>query len=989
MYKFFYNYPICPNCLTPADNYSEVKMTDEKKGTFRCENCGAHFYNRFIDKNFNESLYWNVNLNKIEKAYFSFLNEKEHGKYLITWPWEEVNFSPILASDYLIKNPEHKVVIVDKLIKQTPRIYKNPSIDVLFDHLFFIKKVYLNSKYDEKSIVPEKIFESRKKFYCEIKVIKENQKFFKNMSKKKIALLRENLRFEADYQENKFNKFKKDSIKKIEKQFSDSAIKSTRDVFLHKLPKIYNELGLFELKFKIDEGIDNDVKISDFFKREYGEILPNTYNLNKVSDNIKSITIHEDAMFKKDLREYNLIFIDDTIDTYKLIKFISKVNPDVTIFNRADLFFERSLIFNRGLEFNDFVKNSNNTILLFSTFRDNRALYKIGEESSILNELNVIPHTWDYKEITNQLKTENDYISLGSSSLNDVKSSKDIHIEYFTVDGLDVIESSFSSIMKFYKNNRNIRNFLFDLLRTPLYLSGYFRDKKVFRKHNLSFESLFASIYNRDEELGIELDKIYDSVYHYNDNNINPITDKITNLILNFNFNKNDKIICVVDTYEIKGLKEIIEMKIKDENILSHITYSSWDKLIEFNFEEKNNYYIISTRNPYITFKLNNYDFKKIYFVGSPSTIEHIKIEVLKRLTEHGTMPLFVFEENDGNNAPQLLTKSINNIEDLPPLTKTKKSNIYQIFEYEKTEDEKPSENPTKIYDVKIRTQNSKNKFNISLESDDDAILVISKNEKGMFLPLQNNVYIKNMNGEVEEIKTSKDTCNQLINKKIVLDSEGFYTSFRLLFFRFISESKNKIPIINSGFQWNNFKSLLNDTFKWLEILRKISIKYEKSNTNLNMDSKYKLALDISKLKLHAKDPDYISKFWLSEPVYIETSEGDIPIYENEHPKTREDLITLFQWINENFEDINLSPTDANRSYYAAITLQKIRRDFLRKRRGNIPYAHLDLYYEFEKNIDRVLLNADSFEVSYADIVKINGEITPYKVVNDYKKYLK
>ena len=163
----------------------------------------------------------------------------------------------------------------------------------------------------------------------------------------------------------------------------------------------------------------------------------------------------------------------------------------------------------------------------------------------------------------------------------------------------------------------------------------------------------------------------------------------------------------------------------------------------------------------------------------------------------------------------------------------------------------------------------------------------------------------------------------------------------------------------------------------------------EKSNTNLNMDSKYKLALDISKLKLHAKDPDYISKFWLSEPVYIETSEGDIPIYENEHPKTREDLITLFQWINENFEDINLSPTDANRSYYAAITLQKIRRDFLRKRRGNIPYAHLDLYYEFEKNIDRVLLNADSFEVSYADIVKINGEITPYKVVNDYKKYLK
>lgn len=989
MNNFFYNYPVCPNCLTPTDNYSEVKITNEKKETFRCEKCGAHFHNRFNDKNFNESLYWNVNLNKIEKAYFSFLNENEPGKYLITWPWEEVNFTPILASDYLIKNPEHKVIIVDKIIKQEKGIYKNPSIDVLFDHLFFIKNVYLNSKYDEKLIVPEKIFESRKKFYCEINVRKDNQKFYQNMSKKKITFITENLRLEADHQENKFKKFKKDIEEKIEKLFSDSAIRSSRVAHEHKLPKIQNEYGIFELKFNIDEGIENNVNISNFFKRDYCKILPNISNLNKASNCIKSITIHEDAMFKKDLSDYNLIFIDDSIETYKLIKFIDKVNPEVTIFNRADLFFERSMIFNKGLEFNNFVKNSNNTILLFSTFRDNRSLYKIGEESSILNELNVIPHTWDYEEIIKQFKTKNDHVSLGSSSLDSVKSSKDIPIEYFTVDSLDIIENSFSSIMKFYKKNKQVRNFLFDLLRTPLYLSGYFRDKKVFRKHNLSFESLFATIYNRDEELGVKLDKIFDSIYHFNDDNTNPISCKIINLISELNFNKNDKIICVVDTYEIKGLKEIIENKIEDENILDHVIYSSWDKLIEFDFEEKNNYYIISTRKPYINFKLNNYDFKKICFVGSPSTIENLKIEIMKRLTENGTRPLFVFDENNANSAPPLLTESINNIEELPPIIKTKKPNIYQIFDYEKTEEDNPPEKPAKIYDVKIKNNRSKNKFNVILESDDEAILVISKNENGMFLPLQNNIYIKNMSGEVEEIKTSSETCDKLINKQIVLDSEGFYTSFRLLFFRFISDSETTVPIFNNGFKWDNFKSLLNDTFQWLEILRKISIKYKKSNTNLTLDAKFKLAWDISQLGLHAKDPNYIYKFWLSEPVYIETSEKDIPIYENEHPKTKDDLITLYNWINENFEDINLSETDANQSYYAAITLQKIRRDFLRKRKNYIPYAHLDLYYKFQNNIDRVLMNADSFEVSYADVVKINDEITPFKVINDYKKYLK
>ena len=50
-----------------------------------------------------------------------------------------------------------------------------------------------------------------------------------------------------------------------------------------------------------------------------------------------------------------------------------------------------------------------------------------------------------------------------------------------------------------------------------------------------------------------------------------------------------------------------------------------------------------------------------------------------------------------------------------------------------------------------------------------------------MFLPLNNNIYIKNQNGGVEEISTSRDSCDDLIHKEIVLDSEGFYTSFRLL----------------------------------------------------------------------------------------------------------------------------------------------------------------------------------------------------------------
>lgn len=985
MNEFFYNYPICPNCLSPMVNYSEVRLTDEKKGTYRCENCGSHFYNRFRDDNFKRGLFWKIDLNRIEKSYISFLNKRKKGKYLITWPWEEVKFSPVLAANYLIRNPKHKVIIVDNLMKQEDAIYREPSVDVLFNYLFFINsKDSKAEKYDENLITSEKVFESRKKFYCRITLIEDNLRFYRNITKKKISFFTDQLILEVDYKENKFKKFRKDMIKKIEDMYSDSSIYSVRVAHENKLPKRMDEYGIFKLYFNVDEGIEEGVELNEKFKMDYSQILPNISNLKKASNTIRAISIYDEKILNKDLREFNLIFIDDTMDSYKLMNFISKVNANITIFNRADLFFERFLIFNRGFEFKNFLNNANNTVLLFSTFRDNRGLYKIGDESSILNELNIIPHTWDFKEITDRLKTKNRQVSLGTSSLDEVKSSNNIPIEYSTVESLDIIENTFSSIMEFHKSNPQIRRFLTDLVSTPLYLTGYFRDKKVFRKHNLSFESLLARIYNRDEELGIELDKIYDSVYHYNDINTNPIASHIISLLNDFKFKTNDKIICVVDLFETKGLKELIEMQIDDENILDHIEYSSWDRLNEFEFEKNENYYIISTKKPYISFKLNDYDFKKIHFLGSRSIIDDLKIEITKRLTDEGNRPIFVFDETNKSYAPNLLFKSINKVEHLPENINTDESNLNSKLNY------KYEKEIIKTYDVKVNNyKNTKNKFNISLESDDDVVLVISKDGNGMFLPLYNNIYIKNRNGTVDEIKTSQETCEDLINKEIVIDSEGFYTSFRLLFFKFIAESKSKSPIFHGNFQWNDFKSLLQDTFQWLELLRKISIKYKQTIENPVIDPKFKLASDISKLQIYAKDPDYINRIWLSDPVYIETSKGEIPIYEKEHPKTRNDLILLYRWINDNFEDMKLTDTDANRSYYASITLQKIRSDFLRKRKNKIPYAHLNLYYEFQKNIDRVLLNADSFEVSFADVVQINDEITPYKVVSDYKKYLK
>lgn len=978
MYKFFHNYPTCPNCSAPIMEYTKVKLSDS--GSFRCENCGLHFFNSFLQGKRRKKIFHGIELNKIEKTYLSFLNKNIPGKFLITWPWDDVKFTPILASNYLFKRPKNKVIIVDKFKKDEKNIFSHPSVDILFKRLYYIDKDdFNNNPIDESLITEDKIFESRKKFYCNVTLIEDNLRFYKKRFGENVTF-KNNMRFEVDYEENKLKKFREDMINEIERKYSELAIYSVRNAHENKLPKIMNEYGIFRLTFTVGEGIEQDISLSDEFKKNYSNVLANISKIDKVSNKIKSAIIYDEFDLKNDFSDYNLLFLDDSIDSRKLLNFISRINADVTIFSRADLFFERSLIFNKGFEFINFVNSANHTVLLFSTFKDNRALYKIGDESSPLNEYGVIPHTWDFGEIIDNLAPKKEHLSLGSSNFNDIKSTKNIPVEYISVDELDSIEDTFSDILEFNNSNKVVKSFLRDLIRTPLHLKGYFRDKKVFGKHNLTFESLFATIYNRDEELGIKLDSIYNSVYKKNNLKYNPLFNSILSIVNDFKFSINDQIIFVVDFFETKGLKELMELNIDDERIIEKLDYSSWDKLNEYKFKKNKNYYIISTKTPYINFKLNNFDFKKIYFVGSNSVIDDLKIEMTKRLTDEGTKPIFVFDEDNKKMAPNLLIKSIDKIEHLPKVIKTYGGNLNSKLNYTSEVSQK--------WNVQIKSSgNSRNKYNVNLTSEDEAILVVSRNGLGMFLPLNNNIYIKNKNGGVEELTTSKDSFNSLINKEIVLDSEGFYTSFRLLFFNFMLESERNVPIFYHNFQWNDFKSLLIDAFEWLELLRKV-FKNHYESKNFAVDDKYKFAQDISKLNLNAKDPEYIKKFWLCDPVYLETSEGNIPIYEKEHPRSGNDLVYLYQWLDNTFSDINLSMDDALRSYGASITLQRIRRLFLRKKESKLPYVLLSLYRDFEKILDRVLLNADSFEVSHANIVKLNDDIIPYKVINDYKQYL-
>jgi hypothetical protein len=112
-----------------VDNGRKLKIYDTKN--LKCSCCDAHFHST-IDLSSSDRfaniaeavintegeqaekylsdlpLVWKIKPNQIEDEYIRWVRRTSRGKFLITWPWEEVKFIPLLVSEYLLNEPEKK-----------------------------------------------------------------------------------------------------------------------------------------------------------------------------------------------------------------------------------------------------------------------------------------------------------------------------------------------------------------------------------------------------------------------------------------------------------------------------------------------------------------------------------------------------------------------------------------------------------------------------------------------------------------------------------------------------------------------------------------------------------------------------------------------------------------------------------------------------------------------------------------------------------------
>ncbi|HEY9245837.1 MAG TPA: hypothetical protein VIO11_03225, partial [Candidatus Methanoperedens sp.] len=133
MRTYYYRGVICPNCHEPYVNGKPLEILDDIN--LRCSSCGAKFkksINLYASGSFTKTidyvtenegknacnhlsripLVWKIHPNIIERAYIDWLHNENEGIFLITWPWREVSFIPLLVSEYLLNHSDRRAVVI-------------------------------------------------------------------------------------------------------------------------------------------------------------------------------------------------------------------------------------------------------------------------------------------------------------------------------------------------------------------------------------------------------------------------------------------------------------------------------------------------------------------------------------------------------------------------------------------------------------------------------------------------------------------------------------------------------------------------------------------------------------------------------------------------------------------------------------------------------------------------------------------------------------
>ena len=966
--NYYTCFPICPFCLEPSINNNYLIPNELDSNSFICSNCGNHFKILLKLKNeedYSFPLFSEIKLNMIEKSYVDWIiNEEITGKYFITWPWDTVKFIPIFLSEYLLNNDDDKIVVLYK--KLDANKITDLNYHIVLNHVYYMGN---NSKDLNKILDIEDVFIENLQGFCKIFINTLDNDIIENYLRIKSDL--KNISFITDdlsyYEKSIFNcgfvdenkNCFKDFIKNLKKLFGEDSIRNVGgfDEFNE-----INEKGIFDLHFFTKNDYNKNLNINKNFCNAFDICYKNQFELLSCFSNINYCFIDSEKELNRISNECRLFFINQDIFSKNIKEFIYDINPKWIISPWISELLAKSR-YNKLFRTEVFsLLGSNNNLLLFSTDLNRRNEYKIGKPGNFLKSLNIIPHTWDYKDILDIIREEDEnYITLFSSDCNNIHGENySLKFTFHECNELKLMDDCLKIFEEIFSGNPQVIKFIKELIRTPLFIKGNY--KKLFQHDNRNLEYLLAIIFNRSVEKGKFIENTLNELYGWSEKNKNHLLNSIINFIYDNNLNEEEFAI-VVHHFDYNKLKTILSEIIPDNNIL----VTKWNNL---NKEIKNTSInkVIATEFPTKTYDLFDSPLDEIIILGSPQTIKDFKFFRNSRFTEKGTKPIYLLAENE--NAPSLLKDLLSQIE----------------VDYENIE-----EFNEEINKINYESWSNNQKYELStlIKKGKSSILVLNENGEAMFLPFK-DIYVLTDSG-IKPIYLSSNHNNyvKLKGTDILINKYELYDSFGRHFFQFVINNDEDQLISDGKYVWEGFKDLIENMFEWVNLLNKIvSIEYSKGeNKNKNLIKK-NLEVNLKKLGVYAQSENYIKNYWLDEPIPLKTNKGEILIYEIEHPMYGTDLYKIYEWILENYVEFEISSLDAYKSFAAADYLQSIRPKFFNNTISENDDLR-DLCDKFQEYISDKINESNLFKVIEVKQVKLKKDVESYVIFKEYDEYIK
>jgi len=599
-------------------------------------------------------LVWKVESNKIESSYLRWIASAPRGKYVITWPWDNVRFSAILSTEYLLNNPEKKVVIItgrenEKEVPQHAEIFNHlfikeggPSPDFSFD----IKK---EMRQFNKNLI------LKKNDFVKYTVKKVNSDDKEEDSGTRLGTMEECLSFLRREYKNSIRSITRHPVPKYEKKKPKINKNGDVEVYLWYRPNQY----FLDSDLLQDKRLSRDINYKSEWLWDY------LINKDKYKRLKNIIPLTTPILENDNCRDSSgLYIIPQSWDIDDVKKIVGYISPDLLIVEDSD-HYHRNRYFKSGGGYINYKKFAeminglqNSIILMFSCDPEARNCYNF--YSNFKDYYSFTPHTWDSPVLTEELKNNPDdkiFYTLGSSGRVPFKSKPEIKVEYEIVGELDRItefENECKRVLKNDPNSRSIFDYFKRIKKCTLDICGDTREVTTLKTPETNFDLLLSRIHKNTTE--DDYKKICFGVKNvYIDskgNPRNPLREKIEGIIKNILYNKYTYVTLAIDARDVKGAKILFGQY---ENS-GRFTVCSWKNLEKTRNQIPKDYthHIISTFAHYEhKFSKERDPRNTFHFVGERLEIEKIKNIIFIRTDESRIFPILPIGEKE--KAPDLL----------------------------------------------------------------------------------------------------------------------------------------------------------------------------------------------------------------------------------------------------------------------------------------------------------------------------------------------